>query len=382
MFAFVSGWNDASNGPLLPRIQKVYNLNYAVVSLLFVFSCVGFISGAIGNVFLSERVGFGKLIVLGSALQAVGYSIQAAAPPFPAFVFGYFVTGIGLALQEAQAVSYVAKMKDKAELKMAIFMAASPGAVVSPLVATHFSTVPRWSFHFLTSLGISLANVVILSAVFRFKKQDECLAQIGVPAGDRGTSNRGEFRQIIALKEVHLLALFILFYVGTEVTLGGWTISYIINVRGGGSSAGYISMGFFGGMMVGRLALHWVNEKVGERRALIAYAVLAIALEFVVWLVPSLAGDAVAVASIGILLGPMYPIAMNHAGRVLPRWLLTGSIGWIASVGQAGSALLPFMTGAIASKAGIATLQPILVGFMAVMTGFWLLVPASSHRHD
>ena len=36
-----------------------------------------------------------------------------------------------------------------------------------------------------------------------------------------------------------------------------------------------------------------------------------------------------------------------------------GSIGWIAGFGQAGSALLPFMTGAIASKTGISSLQPL-----------------------
>ena len=74
---------------------------------------------------------------------------------------------------------------------------------------------------------------------------------------------------------------------------------------------------------------------------------------------PSLVGDAVAVAIIGLLMGPMYPIAMNHCGRVFPRWLLTGAIGWVAGSGQAGSALVPFMAGAIASKAGIATLQPV-----------------------
>ncbi len=46
----------------------------------------------------------------------------------------------------------------------------------------------------------------------------------------------------------------------------------------------------------------------------------------------------------------MYPIAMNQAGRVLPQWLLTGSIGWIAGFGQAGSAAIPFITGVISSK--------------------------------
>jgi fucose permease len=82
-------------------------------------------------------------------------------------------------------------------------------------------------------------------------------------------------------------------------------------------------------------------------------------LELVVWLVPSLIGGAVAVSLVGVLLGPIYPIVMNEAGRILPRWLLTGCIGWIAGFGQTGSAILPFMTGAMASKTGIKSLQPL-----------------------
>jgi hypothetical protein len=55
----------------------------------------------------------------------------------------------------------------------------------------------------------------------------------------------------------------------------------------------------------------------------------------------------------------MYPIAMNHAGRVLPRWLLTGSISWIAGFGQVGSVVLPFITGVFSSKFGVKNLQPL-----------------------
>ena len=72
------------------------------------------------------------------------------------------------------------------------------------------------------------------------------------------------------LRAFHLMALFILVYVGTEVTLGGehmrflssfgeqlltprppffsgWIVTYVIDLRGGGPSSGYISSGFFGG---------------------------------------------------------------------------------------------------------------------------------------
>ena len=118
------------------------------------------------------------------------------------------------------------------------------------------------------------------------------------------------------------------------------------------------------------------TSQVGERRVSFIYSVLVIGLELVVWLVPSLVGGSVAISIIGVLMGPMYPIAMNHSGRIIPGWLLTGnlfycpecgelkhtgvgSIGWIAALGQTGSAFFPFLTGAIASKAGIGSLQPL-----------------------
>jgi fucose permease len=128
--------------------------------------------------------------------------------------------------------------------------------------------------------------------------------------------------------------------------------------------------------------LLWVNKKIGERRVLFLYSALAIAFELIVWLVPSLIGGAVAVSIVGVLLGPYYPIAMNHAGKILPRWLLTVAIGWIAGLGQAGTAALPFMTGAFAGRFGISSLQPLLVAMMGFMTVLWALVPNHASRLD
>ena len=67
-------------------------------------------------------------------------------------------------------------------------------------------------------------------------------------------------------KTVHLLALFLMVYIGIEVTIGGiicsltsllnnkfnnctqgWIVTFLMLVRGGGPSSGYVSTGFFGG---------------------------------------------------------------------------------------------------------------------------------------
>ncbi|KAH9886432.1 hypothetical protein C8Q73DRAFT_795265 [Cubamyces lactineus] len=60
---------------------------------------------------------------------------------------------------------------------------------------------------------------------------------------------------------------------------------------------------------------------------------------------------------------------------ILPRWLLTACMGYIASVGLAGSAVLPFLTGLLASKFGIASLQPLVVSIMSTLIVIWAVIP-------
>jgi hypothetical protein len=52
-------------------------------------------------------------------------------------------------------------------------------------------------------------------------------------------------------------------------------------------------------------------------------------------------------------------MAINHTARILPRHLVNGTVGWMAACGAGGSALLPFITGTMASNFGIESLQPL-----------------------
>ena len=82
-------------------------------------------------------------------------------------------------------------------------------------------------------------------------------------------------------------------------------------------------------------------------------------LQLTIWLVNSLVENAIAISLVGLFFGPMYPILMNHSGRLLPPAILTGAVGWIAGVGTVGAALFPFITGALAARFGIQSLQPL-----------------------
>jgi len=173
-------------------------------------------------------------------------------------------------------------------------------------------------------------------------------------------------------------------YVGAEVTIGGWIVTFLDQLRGGGPSAGYVSSGFWGGITVGRFILWPVTDRIGKSRAIYVYGALAIGFELIVWRVPDLITNAVAVAMVGLVLGPLYPIVMNISAEVLPRWILAGSIGFIASIGQMGSAIFPFLTGLLATHYGVAVLQPLVIGLLAFMMANWavFLFNSGSRRTD
>ncbi|CAE6433639.1 hypothetical protein ACGC1H_001494 [Rhizoctonia solani] len=377
---FMAGWNDATTGPLLPAIQNYYQVGFVVVSMLFVASCAGFISAAMINIYLTDKLGFGKVILLGGVFQVLAYSILSPGPPFPALCIGYFLNGFGVALQNAQSNSFIAQLPNNASNKMGLLHASyGIGALTAPLVATQFAQLPHWSFHYLCSLGVALVNVSLLLVVFKLRRLHEIT---GTPeTNTTGYQSEGsKYKDIFSSRVVQLIALFVWVYVGTEVTIGGWIVTFIIEVRGGGASAGYITSGFFAGLTLGRVGLLWVNKKIGERRVIYIYCVLAIGLELVVWLVPDIIGNALAVSFVGLLLGPMYPIAMNATSSIVPRRILAGSIGWVASFGQAGSAAFPFMTGALAQKYGVKVLQPLLIGTLSALIVVWAMVPPGPQR--
>jgi hypothetical protein len=114
--------------------------------------------------------------------------------------------------------------------------------LVSPIVATQFAQLHRWSFHYLVSLAVATLNTVLLICIFKFKTQDgefafpylpenmknlmfrrdtECLAQIGQTAEEKELVGGSKYKAMFKLKALHALALFTLVYVGVEVTIGG-----------------------------------------------------------------------------------------------------------------------------------------------------------------
>ena len=100
-----------------------------------------------------------------------------------------------------------------------------------------------------------------------------------------------------------ICALFLLGYVGTEVSLGGWLVSFMLRVREGGEfESGLVLTGFWLGITVGRVTLGFVTGKIGEKLAISFYLIISMALEICFWLIPSFVASAIFAGFLGFFL--------------------------------------------------------------------------------
>jgi fucose permease len=72
-----------------------------------------------------------------------------------------------------------------------------------------------------------------------------------------------------AARVTWLCALFLCCYVGIEVAVGGWVVTFALRVRHGSAFAsGMTSVGFWLGITIGRVTLGFVTGRIGERLAI------------------------------------------------------------------------------------------------------------------
>ncbi|KAJ9481891.1 hypothetical protein VN97_g11564 [Penicillium thymicola] len=170
--------------------------------------------------------------------------------------------------------------------------------------------------------------------------------------------------------------MFLLGYVGVEVALGGWIVTFMIRVRQGSAFAsGMTATGFWLGITVGRVVLGFVTPRVGEKVAISVYIVCSIGFGLVLWLVPQFYASAVAVSLQGFFLGPLFPGAVVIVTKLLPRHLHVTSIGFVAAFGGSGAAILPFAVGVLAQAKGVKVLQPFIIALSGAILITWLGLP-------
>ncbi|CAN8102480.1 unnamed protein product [Discula destructiva] len=387
----MNGMSDAASGPLIPYMEKYYNIGYAVVSLIFVGQALGYIAGAPLIDTLRARFGVGRSIAISQILMAGGYIMIACTAPFPAIVVGFFLIGLGMSINLALGNIFCGSLTQSTAALGAMHGSYGIGGITAPLIATAFVTVLDlvWSRYYFIPLGLTAFNAVLaLWAYWHFEKEHMHSEPVPLRTRSAAVPSPAKSRletvgKAFTSRVVLLGALFIFAYQGAEVSISGWVISFLEEARDGDPSrVGYVTSGFWAGITLGRFLLSMPAHKIGEKIFVYGVVVGAAVFELLVWLVPNVVGNAVAVAIVGLLLGPVYPCAAAVFMRTMSRSEKLSGMGLISAFGSSGGAAAPFTTGLLAQVAGTFVLHPIAIGLFGAMLVCWYGLPAQRKRRD
>lgn len=390
---FGNGLNDSAPGALIPYMENHYHIGYAIVALIFVSNALGFIVAAFFTNMILDRLGRAKSLIFAELLMLAAYIMLVATPPFPVVVIGFFLLGYGMAINLALNNVFCANLHPSTVTLGSAHGSYGIGGIIGPIIATAMvSHGLLWSRFYFITLGLRL--FCIASAGWAFWSYEEeaptrLLTALGRTASRRDVIEAGEpsktqlTKQALKSQVTLVGALFIFAYQGAEVSISGWVISFLISYRNGDPARiGYVTAGFWAGITLGRFVLTHVAHRVGERSFVIGMTAGAMAFQLLVWLVPNVIGDAVAVAVLGLLLGPVYPCAQTIFAKLLPRNVQMTAVGFIASAGSSGGAVAPFTTGLLAQAVGTYVLHPVCIGLFVVMLICWFVLPRARKRTE
>ncbi|KAK3680502.1 major facilitator superfamily domain-containing protein [Podospora appendiculata] len=322
---------------LIPYIETYYNISYTVVSLVFLSPFVGYLLAALTNNLPLCRL--------------AGYIPIALHPPYAALPVVMLLVGFGNGLEDSAWNAWIGNMHQANELLGLLHGAYGLGATIGPLIATAMVTkagLPWYTFYYVM-IGVAAGEFLLTTTAFWGATGAVYRAKHMAANGGKRTTTRHVLREPITW----LMALFLLGYVGAEVSLGGWIVTFMLRVRNAEPfMAGLIVTFFWLGLTVGRVVLGFVTGRIGEKLAITVYLLLSVALELLYWL------------------------RQPAVARRLPcvgDWVCRG-------VGGGGAAIFPFAVGAIAQSKGVMVLQPIVLAILVFILLMWWCLPGGMRR--
>jgi fucose permease len=355
-------------GVFLPSVGAYYHIDQAVIGLLFFASATGYFLSALSTGFLIAKLGQRWYLIVGSLLFILCCFCIALKPPYALLLIVRLFQGMAIAIIEAGLNMFFASLPNNNALLNYLHAFYGVGALLGPLIASTILALSwGWNSAYLAWSLLALPLLIGLFTLFR---------QPTFGAAREEQSGKGEDRLLIALKipVVWLATLFLLFYVGIEVSLGNWGYTFLLENRHESDLlAAWIVSGYWLGLTLGRFVLNYIAERLrlgisGLMYTCMSGIVLGIVL---IWLMPGDVVAAVAFFLIGTSLGPIYPSTVALLPELVPGRLLSSAMGFLIGLSIIGIALFPWIAGTLAQYIGITSLLPYTLGLTVVMLALW-----------
>ena len=327
-----TGFGTTLLGCLLPALHSAWNLTDAQAGFLFACQFTGASIGALlvrEDLFRSIQLGY-LLMVAGAVFLGTLHGYAAAV------VFFLFGMGMGLAMTAINMLGGTAFERPGAALSL-LNASWIVGAALSPEIATRW--VRYWrpmKIYFV--VAVAFAAIALVLRHYRTNLPGNNVCRLRVSEGATPW---------VLIAAFSLLAFL---YVGVEVSVSGWMMTYIHRLPiQGGLWAAMITSCFWLALLCGRLLAPAVLLRVPESRLLLAAMVVACCSVILILLNHSPVAILLAVVSAGLALAPIFPLCVS---RVLVLTNESPQTKWLFCVAGMGGSLLPWLTGRLSTHTG------------------------------
>lgn len=211
--------------------------------------------------------------------------------------------GWGNGLLDAAWNAWVGALDRPNELLGCLHSIYGLGAAIAPILASSMIDKYGLRFYHFYYIPLGMSIIELGTGVSAFWKEDGAAFR---QKNDSAATDGGRTRAALKSRVTWTIAVYLLIYVGAEVSLSGWVVTFMIQHRNARPfPSAMTATGFWLGITAGRLVLGFVTERLGERWTTIGYLAIGMGLELIFWLVPKFIVSAVFVALLGFFLGPM-----------------------------------------------------------------------------
>ncbi|PYI29959.1 MFS general substrate transporter [Aspergillus indologenus CBS 114.80] len=378
---FVMGANDSAS-----ELRPYYELSYIAVSVIFLSPLIGYVVAAIVDTKIYQYMGRRGVAVMSPACHLVAYIINCFHPPYPVLVIALALAEIGNGLTDSAWNSWASSIKHASQVLGCLHAAFGLGAVMTPLVLTSLVSQgafhPHRSTHNTNVIKIGCASVELITSVAAFWNMPAAI-RTQLPGGSlkaepiiQHSGLRDTLSQNPSARVTWICSVFLFLYVGIELGLAGWVVTFMADVKHEAPFASGLTAGWFWlGLSLGRIALGFVTPRLGERLAIILYILSEVACGLVIHFVPNVVVAAVATAMQGFFLGPLFPAIVYATVRLLLEHMHVTAIGVATGFSSLGSSILPFLVGVVAEAHGVRLLQPFVMVLSALILALWVCLP-------
>jgi FHS family L-fucose permease-like MFS transporter len=359
MWGFITCLNDI----LIPHLKGVFDLSYSQAMLVqFCFFGAYFIVSLPAGI-LVKKLGYQKGIVVGLIIAAIGclcFYPAASLHSYPVFLMALFILASGITLLQVSANPFVSMLGDPKTASSRLTMTQafnSLGTTVAPFFGAFLilneaaeALTPQASAESVQMPYVLLAALLLfLAAIFAWLK----LPDLSVSEENSQTPSITDNDSAWNYQHLVLGAVGIFVYVGAEVSIGSFLVSFLANPTIAGleeaEAAHYIAF-YFGGAMVGRFIGAAVMQKIAAGKALCFNATMAVLL-ILVAVFSSGTVAMVAILLVGLCNSIMFPTIFSLAIQALGKHTSQGS--GILCLAIVGGAIVPLIQGVLADSIGV-----------------------------